>query len=138
VTWQLAHHGAVHVRIPPSRALYQEPYFKCLNSGTLSLRCDNPWWNLHIQREGFPGAPDPAGPLSVTTPQQARTLGNARYASKDYAAAVEVYTEGLALQPGPELRVTLLANRAAAALAMRQHAYALGGCEQVLQEDPGA
>jgi small glutamine-rich tetratricopeptide repeat-containing protein alpha len=77
-------------------------------------------------------------PPTVTEEQkkQAEALkskGNAAMAQKDYAAAIDLYTQALALTPGNPI---FLSNRAAAYSAARDHESARADAEAAVAIDP--
>ena len=86
-----------------------------------------------------------AGPSSTSTTSQAPTedqkkqaealksKGNAAMAQKDYPAAIDLYTQALALHPGNAI---FLSNRAAAHSAARDHDSAKADAEAAVAVDP--
>ncbi|KAG7288197.1 hypothetical protein NEMBOFW57_007727 [Staphylotrichum longicolle] len=96
-----------------------------------------------------PGGSKPAaaaaGPSSTSTTSQAPTeeqkkqaealksKGNAAMAQKDYPAAIDFYTQALALHPGNAI---FLSNRAAAHSAARDHESAKADAEAAVAVDP--
>ncbi|KAI1073640.1 hsc70 cochaperone [Whalleya microplaca] len=84
--------------------------------------------------------PDPTGsrpPPTAAEKAQAEELkgkGNRAMASKDYASAISLYTQALALHPGNAI---YLSNRAAAYSAGRDHASARADAEAAVKVDPG-
>ncbi|SPQ23911.1 03cff50d-82d1-4704-ab0b-aa81fc192cd2 [Thermothielavioides terrestris] len=85
-----------------------------------------------------PQGPSTAGQQAPTEEQkkQAEALkskGNAAMAQKDYAAAIDFYTQALALHPGNAI---FLSNRAAAYSAARDHESAKADAEAAVAADP--
>ncbi|KAL1844674.1 hypothetical protein VTK73DRAFT_2050 [Phialemonium thermophilum] len=75
-------------------------------------------------------------PISDEQKKQAEALkskGNAAMAQKDYAAAIDLYTQALALHPGNPV---FLSNRAAAYSAARDHQSARADAEAAVAIDP--
>ncbi|KAK1831809.1 small glutamine-rich tetratricopeptide repeat-containing protein 2 [Podospora conica] len=62
-----------------------------------------------------------------------KSKGNAAMAQKDYATAIDLYTQALALNPG---NAVFLSNRAAAHSAARDHASARADAEAAVAVDP--
>lgn len=62
-----------------------------------------------------------------------KSKGNAAMAQKDYAAAIDLYTQALALYPG---NAVYLSNRAAAHSAARDHTSARADAEAAVAVDP--
>lgn len=82
------------------------------------------------------GAASAATPPTEEQKKQAEALkskGNAAMAQKDYAAAIDLYTQALALHPG---NAVFLSNRAAAHSAARDHASAKADAEAAVAIDP--
>ncbi|KAH8912160.1 TPR-like protein [Coniochaeta sp. PMI_546] len=80
-------------------------------------------------------APAPAQ-ISEEQKKQAEALkskGNAAMAQKDYASAIDLYTQALALHPG---NAVFLSNRAAAHSAARDHESAKADAEAAVAVDP--
>ncbi|KAJ9160955.1 Tetratricopeptide-like protein [Coniochaeta hoffmannii] len=80
----------------------------------------------------------PAAPAQISEEQkkQAEALkskGNAAMAQKDYASAIDLYTQALALHPG---NAVFLSNRAAAHSAARDHESARADAEAAVAVDP--
>ncbi|KAL7921766.1 hypothetical protein ACQKWADRAFT_294387 [Trichoderma austrokoningii] len=91
-----------------------------------------------------PAAPSPAAaaaPTSVPEPSDSqkkdaealKSKGNAAMAQKDYAAAIDLYTQALALHP---TNAVFLSNRAAAHSAARDHESARIDAESAVAIDP--
>ncbi|KAK3906627.1 small glutamine-rich tetratricopeptide repeat-containing protein 2 [Staphylotrichum tortipilum] len=81
-------------------------------------------------------APPPAAESSAEDKKQAESLkskGNAAMAQKDYPAAIDLYTQALALHPGNAI---FLSNRAAAHSAARDHESAKADAEAAVAVDP--
>ncbi|KAK4121587.1 hypothetical protein N657DRAFT_600661 [Parathielavia appendiculata] len=84
-------------------------------------------------------APPPSTTSSGPTEEQKKqaealkSKGNAAMAQKDYAAAIDYYTQALALHPG---NVIFLSNRAAAHSAARDHEAAKADAEAAVAVDP--
>lgn len=79
-----------------------------------------------------------AAPAQISEEQkkQAEALkskGNAAMAQKDYASAIDLYTQALALHPG---NAVFLSNRAAAHSAARDHESAKADAEAAVAVDP--
>jgi small glutamine-rich tetratricopeptide repeat-containing protein alpha len=79
-----------------------------------------------------------AAPAQISEDQkkQAEALkskGNAAMAQKDYASAIDLYTQALALHPG---NAVFLSNRAAAHSAARDHESAKADAEAAVAVDP--
>ncbi|KAL2018506.1 hypothetical protein VTK56DRAFT_791 [Thermocarpiscus australiensis] len=77
-----------------------------------------------------------AAPPTEEQKKQAEALkskGNAAMAQKDYAAAIDYYTQALALHPG---NAVFLSNRAAAHSAARDHESAKADAEAAVAIDP--
>ncbi|SPO03994.1 uncharacterized protein DNG_06677 [Cephalotrichum gorgonifer] len=85
------------------------------------------------------GAGGPAAPGAAPTAEQKKeaealkSRGNAAMAAKDYAKAIELYTEALALHPG---NAVFLSNRAAAHSAAKDHESARADAEAAVDADP--
>lgn len=62
-----------------------------------------------------------------------KSRGNAAMAAKDYAKAIDLYTQALALHPG---NVVFLSNRAAAHSAAKDHESARADAEAAVAADP--
>jgi small glutamine-rich tetratricopeptide repeat-containing protein alpha len=88
---------------------------------------------------GSSSAPADAAPSGEPTEDQKKqaealkSRGNAAIASKDYASAVDLYTQALALTPG---NAVYLSNRAAAHSAARDHESARADAEAATTLDP--
>ena len=107
----------------------KEPYLKCSNYGTISLRVDNPI-NVKIVLPRYV-------PVRVTDSPNADSLkaeGNSRFVTGNFDAALTSYSNGIAV--AQELLIALLANRAACKLKLRLFDGALQDCDAVLKLDP--
>lgn len=87
-----------------------------------------------------PATPTP-GPSAAAGPTDAqkkeaeglKSRGNAAMAAKDYAKAIDLYTQALALHPG---NAVFLSNRAAAHSAAKDHESARADAEAAVASDP--
>ncbi|KAK4097854.1 TPR-like protein [Parathielavia hyrcaniae] len=85
-------------------------------------------------------APPPSTTTSTPTADQKKqaealkSKGNTAMAQKDYASAIDLYTQALALHPGNAI---FLSNRAAAHSAARDHEAAKADAEAAVAVDPG-
>jgi small glutamine-rich tetratricopeptide repeat-containing protein alpha len=79
---------------------------------------------------------DSSAPSEANTAEAERLkgLGNAAVARKEYPAAVEYYSQALALSPDNKI---YLSNRAAAYSQSGQHAQAAGDALKAVEIDPG-
>lgn len=114
-----------------------EPYFKMMAGGGLALRVDNPC-NVVIH------PPVPPALAAATSPEQLKDAGNALFAAKEWAHAVDAYTRalrrsgdgGATSADEASMAATLLSNRAAARLKLRDHAGALADTDGALALAP--
>ncbi|KAH7127650.1 hypothetical protein EDB81DRAFT_809714 [Dactylonectria macrodidyma] len=100
-------------------------------------------YSVYEKLKASPGssAPAPDAPaadkvVSEQDKKQSEALkskGNAAMAQKDYAAAIDLYTQALALNP---LNAVFLSNRAAAHSAAKDHASAKTDAEAAVAIDP--
>ncbi|KAF4943359.1 hypothetical protein F66182_18755, partial [Fusarium sp. NRRL 66182] len=64
--------------------------------------------------------------------------GNAAFKAKDYKRAVELYTQGLEIDPtNKDTNSKLLQNRAQAHIALKDYEKAIEDCTEALRLDPG-
>lgn len=79
-------------------------------------------------------APTQSSEAKVAEAERLKGLGNAAVASKDYTAAIDHYTEALALTPDNKI---YLSNRAAAYSQSAQHNLAAADALKAVEIDPG-
>ena len=114
-----------------------EPYYKVMAGGGLALRVDNPCNVITVD------PPVPPALAAATSPEQFKDAGNARFAAQEWARAADAYSRGLqrtgdadTAAAGESVTVTLLSNRAAARLKLRDFAGALADTDSALALAP--
>ncbi|RUS23993.1 hypothetical protein BC938DRAFT_474294 [Jimgerdemannia flammicorona] len=133
-----------------ARLLIKEPYYKMAADKFPMVRCDNPGDVIILSNEQvdmpllnglkwsdalkISYGPVQAAKFESSTPDQLRFKGNEKVKHKEYASAIAIYTQALALEPNNAI---VLSNRAQAHLELQQFRQALKDADLALTIEAG-